>query len=121
MHFGRRDALAWYDHGVESTAWALRALLAVTPDDPRIPGVVRWLLENRAGAHYDSTRSTAAVALALSEHLRRTGELACEKITDDEIAAVRGLHKEMLGHYRAHRLPEYFKTNEAIHTAILNA
>lgn len=78
VHFGRRDALAWYDHGVESTAWALRALLAVTPDDPRIPGVVRWLLENRAGAHYDSTRSTAAVALALSEHLRRTGELACD-------------------------------------------
>jgi DNA-binding GntR family transcriptional regulator len=50
-----------------------------------------------------------------------SGELACEKITDAELARVRALHEEMVGHYKAQRLPEYFKTNEAIHIAILNA
>jgi DNA-binding GntR family transcriptional regulator len=50
-----------------------------------------------------------------------SGELACEKISDEELAAVRKLHEDMVGHYKAQRLPEYFKTNEAIHTAILNA
>ncbi len=50
-----------------------------------------------------------------------SGELACEKITDEEIAAVRKLHQDMIGHYKAKRLPEYFKANEAIHSAILTA
>jgi DNA-binding GntR family transcriptional regulator len=50
-----------------------------------------------------------------------SGELACEKITDDELAAVRKSHEAMVGHYKAKRLPEYFAANEAIHTAILNA
>lgn len=78
VHFGRGDALAGYDHGVESTAWALRALIAIVPDDPRIPRVVRWLLENRQGSHYDSTRSTATVALALTDWLASTRELDCD-------------------------------------------
>lgn len=78
VHFGREGALRWYDHGVESTAWALRALVRIVPDDPRITRVVRWLLESRAGSHYDSTRSTATVALALTDYLQRTGELDCD-------------------------------------------
>ena len=78
VHFGRNNAYSWYDHGVESTAWALRALIEISPEDDRIPRVVRWLLENRAGSHYDSTRSTATVALALTAYLRKTGELDCD-------------------------------------------
>ena len=50
-----------------------------------------------------------------------SGELACEKITDAEIAAIGKLHREMITHYKAQRLPEYFAANEAIHTAILKA
>jgi len=50
-----------------------------------------------------------------------SGELACEKITDKEIAHVRKLHGSMINHYRAKRLPDYFAANEAIHTAILKA
>ncbi|MFQ5653219.1 MAG: alpha-2-macroglobulin [Planctomycetota bacterium] len=75
-HFGKRFAyLWWYESGVESTAHALRAFLAIAPGDSRIPEMVRWLLENREGSHYDSTRSTAVVALALSEYLKESGEL----------------------------------------------
>ncbi len=50
-----------------------------------------------------------------------SGELACEKITAAEIAAIGKFHHEMIGHYKAQRLPEYFAANEAIHTAILKA
>lgn len=50
-----------------------------------------------------------------------SGELACQKIIDNEIAAVRALHEDMISHYEAGRLPEYFKANEAIHSSILNA
>lgn len=50
-----------------------------------------------------------------------SGELACEQITDGEIANVRKLHEAMIAHYQAGRLPDYFKANEAIHTAILAA
>lgn len=50
-----------------------------------------------------------------------SGELACEKITDAEIAAIAKTHREMIGHYNAQRLPEYFAANEAIHIAILKA
>ncbi len=78
IHFGRKNVYAWYDHGVESTAWALRALVQITPADPRITKVVRWLLENREGSHYDSTRSTAAAALAITDVLRTSRELDCD-------------------------------------------
>ena len=40
--------------------------LAIAPEDPRVREMVRWLLYNREGNHYDSTRSTAVVAFALA-------------------------------------------------------
>lgn len=49
------------------------------------------------------------------------GELACAKITDAQIAAIRRLHKNMVKHYRSGNLPEYFRVNEAIHDLILEA
>ncbi len=49
------------------------------------------------------------------------GELACEKITDEEIDAICELHEVMLGHYKARRMPEYFEVNQEIHEAILAA
>lgn len=75
-HYGQaQGALRWYDTGVESTARVLEAFLEIAPDDERVPEMVRWLLENREGRHYDSTRSTAAVAFALTRYLRRSSEL----------------------------------------------
>ena len=50
-----------------------------------------------------------------------SGELACEKISDAEIADIARSHREMIAHYKARRLPEYFAANEAIHSAILKA
>lgn len=50
-----------------------------------------------------------------------SGELACARVTDAEIDAVQALHDEMLGHFHERRLPAYFRVNQAIHGAILQA
>ncbi len=50
-----------------------------------------------------------------------SGELACERITDTQIEHIRNLHKEMLTHYRAGDLTGYFRANQKIHEAILEA
>ena len=50
-----------------------------------------------------------------------SGELACARITDKQVAAVRKLHERMVAHYRAGELDAYFAVNQQIHEAILEA
>lgn len=50
-----------------------------------------------------------------------SGELACQRITDAEIAAIEDLHAQMVGHFEAGDRGQYFKANQAIHEAILSA
>lgn len=47
------------------------------------------------------------------------GELACKSASDEDIAAVRSLHDQMLVHYREKRRLEYYKLNQEIHSAIV--
>jgi DNA-binding GntR family transcriptional regulator len=44
-----------------------------------------------------------------------SGELACARATDDEIAEVKALHFEMLAAHARRDLPAYYKLNHAIH------
>jgi DNA-binding GntR family transcriptional regulator len=46
------------------------------------------------------------------------GRLACEKATDAQIADVRRLHDRMMSFYAERNRLEYYKLNQAIHTAI---
>jgi len=66
----------WSDGGVEATAFALRALLAIDPNHTLIEPVTNWLIKNRRGAQWSNTRDTAIVILALNDYLRQSGELA---------------------------------------------
>jgi DNA-binding GntR family transcriptional regulator len=50
-----------------------------------------------------------------------SGELACERITDHQLAIIRRLHEQMVSHYEAGELADYFRTNQQIHEAILDA
>ncbi len=50
-----------------------------------------------------------------------SGELACARITDAQVAAVRTLHERMVAHYNAGELDAYFASNQKIHEAILDA
>ena len=47
------------------------------------------------------------------------GRLACANASDADIAAVAGLHARMIAFYRSRNRLEYFKLNQAIHTAIV--
>jgi alpha-2-macroglobulin len=65
----------WSDGGVEATAWALRALLAIDPQNKLVEPVTNWLIKNRRGAQWSNTRDTAMVVLAMNDYLRVSGEL----------------------------------------------
>jgi alpha-2-macroglobulin len=65
----------WSEGGVEATAFALRALLAVDPTNALVEPVANWLIKNRRGAQWNNTRDTAIVVLALNDYLRASGEL----------------------------------------------
>lgn len=75
-HWGE-DGVAWRwsDGGVEATAWAIRALLAVDPKHELVEPAVNWLLRNRRGNQWSNTRDTALCVLAMNDYLRVSGEL----------------------------------------------
>jgi DNA-binding GntR family transcriptional regulator len=50
-----------------------------------------------------------------------SGEIACRHITDAEVAEIRALHARMIEHWRRSELPAYFRLNQRIHEAILEA
>lgn len=50
-----------------------------------------------------------------------SGRLACENITDAEIAEIEQLHHEMYGFYLRKDMHNYFRANQAIHQKILEA
>ncbi len=61
---------AWNDDQVEATAFALEGLIRLRPTDPLVAKVVNWLLLERKGDRWVSTKDTAAVvrsALLLSK------------------------------------------------------
>jgi uncharacterized protein YfaS (alpha-2-macroglobulin family) len=68
----------WSDGGVEATAFALRALLAIDPTDKLVEPTANWLIKNRRGAQWNNTRDTAIVVLAMNDYLRVSGELKPE-------------------------------------------
>ncbi|MGN6385389.1 MAG: alpha-2-macroglobulin family protein, partial [Verrucomicrobiota bacterium] len=65
----------WSEGGVEATAFALRALLEIDPDNELVDPVVNWLVKNRRGAQWSNTRDTAIVVLALNDYLKISREL----------------------------------------------
>jgi len=64
----------WSDGGVESTSFALRAFLAIDPNNKLVEQIVNWLVKNRRGAQWRDTRDTAITVLALNDYLRVSGE-----------------------------------------------
>lgn len=73
----------WSDGGEEATAFNLMALLAINPDSDLIEPTVNWLVKNRRGAQWRSTRDTAIIVLALNRYLQQSGEL--ERGVDFEV------------------------------------
>jgi DNA-binding GntR family transcriptional regulator len=49
------------------------------------------------------------------------GRMACARITDAKIAEIEALHLEMYTHYLRRELADYFRLNQKIHQAIVDA
>lgn len=65
----------WSDGGIESTAFALRAMLAIDPQNALIEPVSNWLIKNRRGAQWSNTRDTAIVLYTMTDYLKVSQEL----------------------------------------------
>ncbi|MCX8053156.1 MAG: hypothetical protein N3B12_05060, partial [Armatimonadetes bacterium] len=84
-----------YEGGdIETTALALRAVLKVDSTDPLIPKIVAWLMNQRRGNCWFSTRDTAMTIYAMAEFLKVTKELR-----PDYVAEVR-LNGKLVASYR---------------------
>jgi hypothetical protein len=59
----------WEDDPIETTAYALRFVNAMTPDDPRVAHAVNWLRAQQRGSWFATTKDTAAAIYAMSEAL----------------------------------------------------
>ncbi|MBC7542932.1 MAG: hypothetical protein H7338_09400 [Candidatus Sericytochromatia bacterium] len=64
----------WFSDTTETTGLVVRAMTLVQPDSPRIDAGVRYLLTQRRGSHWQSTKDTAAIVLALAAVSQRAGE-----------------------------------------------
>jgi DNA-binding GntR family transcriptional regulator len=80
------------------------------------------LLPNRGARVTQLTAEDVAQTLKVIGTLEAlAGELACERLTVDDLAEIRARHHEMLAHHARRDRPAYFKANQAIHQAIVAA
>jgi alpha-2-macroglobulin len=94
-HWGREQGWwHWSEGAVETTAFVLKALVAVDPRHRLVEPAMNWLVKNRRGTEWSNTRDTAITILALSDFLKATGEVATDveyavAVNGKEIAAKR--------------------------------
>lgn len=70
------SSLSWTDSNIETTAYVLKALIRLQPENSKIAKTLNWLVLRRGGIHWVSTKDTAAVIYALCDYLKNTKELS---------------------------------------------
>ena len=80
------------------------------------------LLPNRGAVVPDLDEEDIAETFEVVAGLEAlSGELACARVTDDEVNEIRALHYEMLACHAVRDLPGYYRRNREIHDAINRA
>jgi DNA-binding GntR family transcriptional regulator len=80
------------------------------------------LLPNRGARAAKLTRKGLQDLFELCEGLEAlAGQLACARISAEQLDAIARLHEEMAAHYRGGDLGQYFRCNRLIHEAIVEA
>ncbi|MFQ3549810.1 MAG: alpha-2-macroglobulin family protein, partial [Armatimonadota bacterium] len=69
------DDDTYYFTQTETTSLALRALIALRPDEPRAENIFRWLMNKRKSSYWSSTRDTAMALYALADYVKISNEL----------------------------------------------
>jgi len=64
----------WQADPLETTAYVLRVMARRDIKNPLIPKTIRWLIVNRTGSYWMSTKATGKIIYALTDYLTRTGE-----------------------------------------------
>jgi len=64
----------WYNNRIETVAWALRAFTEIAPEHKYGAYFARWLVNNRQGNRWHSTRDTALSVLSLNAYMREHNE-----------------------------------------------
>ena len=72
---GKAWHYSWHNDKVQSTAFAVKALLASNRKSELVEKAVRWLMLQKKGYSWRSTQETATVLFALTDYLKRTNEL----------------------------------------------
>ncbi len=90
----------WYNDRVETNAWALRAFLAIAPDDELNDMFMKWLVNNRRGGRWNSTKDTAQAVMALADYLKVRDELNPDygltvRLNGEELLETRVTRKNM--------------------------
>jgi uncharacterized protein YfaS (alpha-2-macroglobulin family) len=65
----------WYNDTLEKHAFFLRTLLTRKPNDSRIAGMVKWIMFNRKGNEWKSTKAAAAAIYSLLDVMKKRGSL----------------------------------------------
>ncbi len=73
---GKEWHYSWQEDKVQTTAFAVKALLKNNFDPELISKAVRWLLNQKQGFSWQSTQQTASVIFALADYLKSTNELS---------------------------------------------
>ncbi len=60
----------WWNDAVEATCHALMAFLEASPQAPEVDAAVKWLVLNRRGGQWKSTKDTGLAVMALANYLR---------------------------------------------------
>jgi uncharacterized protein YfaS (alpha-2-macroglobulin family) len=92
MYWGRapEDCWRWWDDAVETTAKVLEVKLACQADSPHIPYLVDWLVDQRRGAAWKSTKDSAAATLALMKYVSANPELAAPIVATYKMGKAEG-------------------------------
>lgn len=81
-------------------------------------GLVELVPSRGAAVKRFSSKDVQDMLIVLQTLEELGGKLACQLGSDAEIAQVRALHDEMVRRYQAGDRLQYYKLNQAIHTAI---
>ncbi|MBN1573732.1 MAG: hypothetical protein JW984_11105 [Deltaproteobacteria bacterium] len=65
----------WEADELETTSYALRVMARRDLDNPLIAKAIRWLIVNRTGNYWRSTKASGKIIYAFSDYLSRTEEM----------------------------------------------
>lgn len=66
----------WHNDEVQTTAYAVEALIETSSENEMITKAIRWLMMKRQGYSWTSTQTSAMVLLAITDYLKTKNELS---------------------------------------------